>query len=148
MQFKASSQEDRNKLALRMFRAWYVPFYGYGVIHGDPHLGNYTVRDDLDLNLLDFGCIRVFRPRFVKGVIDLYWALVHDDRDLAVAAYESWGFAKLDNATVDVLNEWASYLYGPLMRGPARGRSRRPTAASRAAGWSSGCTRSCARSAA
>ena len=63
MQFKASSQEDRNKLALRMFRAWYVPFYGYGVIHGDPHLGNYTVRDDLDLNLLDFGCIRVFRPR-------------------------------------------------------------------------------------
>ena len=53
MQFKASSQEDRNKLALRMFRAWYVPFYGYGVIHGDPHLGNYTVRDDLDLNLLD-----------------------------------------------------------------------------------------------
>ncbi len=120
MQFKASSQADRNKLALRMFRAWYVPFYGYGVIHGDPHLGNYTVRDDLDLNLLDFGCIRVFRPRFVKGVIDLYWALVHDDRDLAVAAYESWGFAKLDNATVDVLNEWASYLYGPLMEDRAR----------------------------
>ena len=111
MQFKASSQEDRNKLALRMFRAWYVPFYGYGVIHGDPHLGNYTVRDDLDLNLLDFGCIRVFRPRFVKGVIDLYWALARNDRDLAVEAYQSWGFA-LDNATVDVLNEWAAYLYG------------------------------------
>ena len=143
MQFKASSQEDRNKLALRMFRAWYVPFYGYGVIHGDPHLGNYTVRDDLDLNLLDFGCIRVFRPRFVKGVIDLYWALVHDDRDLAVDAYESWGFAKLDNATVDVLNEWAAYLYGPLMEdrarldrgdqqqpaGPPGGRARAPEAA-------------------
>ena len=31
-----------------MFRAWYVPFYGYGVIHGDPHLGNYTVRADLE----------------------------------------------------------------------------------------------------
>ena len=103
-----------------MFRAWYVPFYGYGVIHGDPHLGNYTVRDDLDLNLLDFGCIRVFRPRFVKGVIDLYWALARNDRDLAVDAYESWGFAKLDNATVDVLNEWAAYLYGPLMEDRAR----------------------------
>jgi predicted unusual protein kinase regulating ubiquinone biosynthesis (AarF/ABC1/UbiB family) len=120
MQFKAFSQADRNKLALRMFRAWYVPFYDYGVIHGDPHLGNYTVRNDLDLNLLDFGCIRVFRPRFVKGVIDLYWALARNDRDLAVAAYESWGFAKLDNATVDVLNEWASYLYGPLMEDRAR----------------------------
>ncbi len=41
-----------------MFRAWYKPFYDYGVIHGDPHLGNYTVRPDLDVNLLDFGCIR------------------------------------------------------------------------------------------
>ena len=35
--------ELRNELALRMFRLWYVPFYYYGVIHGDPHLGNYTV---------------------------------------------------------------------------------------------------------
>ena len=98
-----------------MFRAWYVPFYNYGVIHGDPHLGNYTVRDDLDLNLLDFGCIRVFRPEFVKGVIDLYWALERDDRDLAVDAYRNWGFAKLDHATIDVLNEWAAFLYGPLL---------------------------------
>lgn len=115
LQFKTASQEERNKLALGMFRAWYVPFYNYGVIHGDPHLGNYTVRSDLDLNLLDFGCIRVFRPTFVKGVIDLYWALQRGDRDLAIAAYESWGFDQLNNATVDVLNEWAAYLYSPLM---------------------------------
>src|SRR3546814_16984409 len=33
--------EQRNRIAYNMFRAWYVPFYGYGVIHGDPHLGNY-----------------------------------------------------------------------------------------------------------
>jgi predicted unusual protein kinase regulating ubiquinone biosynthesis (AarF/ABC1/UbiB family) len=115
LQFKAASQAERNELALRMFRAWYVPFYNYGVIHGDPHLGNYTGRDDLELNLLDFGCIRVFKPSFVKGVIDLYWALANGNRDLAVAAYRSWGFEQLNNATVDILNEWASYLYGPLM---------------------------------
>ena len=40
--------EQRNQLAYNMFRAWYVPFYDYGVIHGDPHLGNYTVRPDGD----------------------------------------------------------------------------------------------------
>ncbi|MGH6882994.1 MAG: ABC1 kinase family protein, partial [Hypericibacter sp.] len=43
----------RTKVALAMFQAWYAPFYGYGVIHGDPHLGNYTVRDDGSVNLLD-----------------------------------------------------------------------------------------------
>ncbi|MBV8493343.1 MAG: AarF/ABC1/UbiB kinase family protein, partial [Alphaproteobacteria bacterium] len=40
----------RNEIALRMFRIWYVPFYYYGVIHGDPHLGNYTVAADGTVN--------------------------------------------------------------------------------------------------
>jgi predicted unusual protein kinase regulating ubiquinone biosynthesis (AarF/ABC1/UbiB family) len=88
---------ERNEIARAMFRAWYVPFYYYGVIHGDPHLGNYTVRRDNGINLLDFGCIRIFPPKFVKGVIDLYQALDRDDRDLAVAAYKSWGFGNLNN---------------------------------------------------
>ena len=39
-------QEERNRIAEALFRAWYVPFYRYGVIHGDPHLGNYQVRPD------------------------------------------------------------------------------------------------------
>ncbi|MBV8505136.1 MAG: AarF/ABC1/UbiB kinase family protein, partial [Alphaproteobacteria bacterium] len=59
----ASPLERRNRIALRMFRIWYVPFYYYGVIHGDPHLGNYQVRPDAHgINLLDFGTIRVFPP--------------------------------------------------------------------------------------
>ena len=82
----------RNKVALGMFRAWYIPLYFYGVIHGDPHLGNYSVRPDGTINLLDFGCIRIFRPSFVNGVIDLYKALRDNDPDLAVHAYETWGF--------------------------------------------------------
>jgi predicted unusual protein kinase regulating ubiquinone biosynthesis (AarF/ABC1/UbiB family) len=98
-----------------MFRAWYVPFYTAGVIHGDPHMGNYTVRDDLDINLLDFGCVRIFPPNFVKGVIDLYWALVLGDRELAIEAYKVWGFQDLRPDVVDVLNEWAAFLYAPLM---------------------------------
>jgi predicted unusual protein kinase regulating ubiquinone biosynthesis (AarF/ABC1/UbiB family) len=107
--------EVRNQVALNMFRAWYVPFYYYGVIHGDPHLGNYTVRPDASINLLDFGCIRVFHASFVKGVIDLYHALLNDDRDLAVHAYESWGFKGLNREVIDVLNRWARFVYGPLM---------------------------------
>jgi predicted unusual protein kinase regulating ubiquinone biosynthesis (AarF/ABC1/UbiB family) len=118
--FKAESLEARNRLALSMFKAWYKPFYGCGVIHGDPHLGNYTVRDDLGINLLDFGCIRIFPPTFVAGVIDLYWALVRGDRDLAIHAYESWGFRDLKPEVVDILNEWAAFLYAPLMEDKPR----------------------------
>ena len=68
-------QEERNQIAEALFRAWYVPFYRYGVIHGDPHMGNYQVRPDGSVNLLDFGAIRVFDANFVRGVIDLYEAV-------------------------------------------------------------------------
>jgi len=107
--------ELRNALARNMFRAWYVPFYEYGVLHGDPHLGNYTVRPDGSVNLLDFGCIRVFPASFIGAVIDLYHALRNDDEALAVHAYETWGFHSLDRRLIDILNQWARFLYRPLM---------------------------------
>jgi predicted unusual protein kinase regulating ubiquinone biosynthesis (AarF/ABC1/UbiB family) len=105
----------RNAVAYNMFRAWYVPFYYNGVIHGDPHLGNYSVRPDHTINLLDFGCVRVFQPKFVKGVIDLYWAIQKGDRDLAVHAYETWGFTGLKREVIDTLNLWAEFVYAPLL---------------------------------
>jgi predicted unusual protein kinase regulating ubiquinone biosynthesis (AarF/ABC1/UbiB family) len=109
----------RNRIALRMFRIWYVPFYYYGVIHGDPHLGNYTVgpmaNGDRTVNLLDFGCIRVFPAGFVKGVIDLYHALQRNDDELAVEAYRRWGFGNLSREMIAVLNRWARFVYGPLL---------------------------------
>jgi predicted unusual protein kinase regulating ubiquinone biosynthesis (AarF/ABC1/UbiB family) len=107
--------ELRNRIALRMFRIWYVPFYYYGVIHGDPHLGNYTIAPDNTVNLLDFGCVRVFPASFVKGVIDLYHALQRNDQELAVDAYRRWGFGELSRDMIEVLNRWAGYVYGPLL---------------------------------
>ena len=118
--FREADLETRNTVALSMFRAWYVPFYNSGVIHGDPHLGNYSVRENMDINLLDFGCIRVFDGKFVQGVIDLYRAMRDGDRDLAVHAYETWGFAGLSNEVIETLNLWANFVYGPLLEDRSR----------------------------
>lgn len=120
LSYKDAAPEVRSQLALNMFRAWYVPLYHYGVIHGDPHLGNYTVREDLSLNLLDFGCIRLFPPKFIGGVIDLYRALQNKDNALAVHAYETWGFKGLTNEQIETLNVWAEFLYGPILEDKVR----------------------------
>ncbi|NLH79986.1 MAG: AarF/ABC1/UbiB kinase family protein [Phyllobacteriaceae bacterium] len=117
--FKDRSQEVRNRIAAAMFRAWWHPFCRFGVIHGDPHLGNYAVFEDEaqvgGINLLDFGCVRIFPSRFVEAVIEHYRGLLTDDRDRVVAAYEAWGFENLSNELIDTLDIWARFLYGPLL---------------------------------
>jgi predicted unusual protein kinase regulating ubiquinone biosynthesis (AarF/ABC1/UbiB family) len=109
----------RNRLAQAMFTAWWVPFSRFGVIHGDPHLGNYSVFSEkgrpAGINLLDYGCIRIFPPKFVGGVVDLYNGLRHNDQARVVHAYETWGFRKLSRELIDILNIWARFIYGPLM---------------------------------
>src|SRR5437763_9400812 len=109
----------RNTLAKAMFTAWWFPFSRFGVIHGDPHLGNYTVfvRDGepSGINLLDYGCIRIFAPKFVRGVVDLYHGLLHGKGDLIVHAYETWGFRKLSRELIETLNIWARFIYAPLL---------------------------------
>ena len=117
--FKAAPIDIRNRLAVAMFKAWWHPVAQIGVIHGDPHLGNYTVFRDAGepagINLLDYGCIRVFPPRFLAGVVDLYNGLLHGDRARIVHAYETWGFRRLSNELIDILNIWARFIYGPLL---------------------------------
>ena len=62
----------------------------------------------------------MFPASFIGGVIDLYHAIQRDDRELAVQAYETWGFSGLSNEMLDVLHIWANYLYGPLLDDRAR----------------------------
>jgi predicted unusual protein kinase regulating ubiquinone biosynthesis (AarF/ABC1/UbiB family) len=114
------SIEERNTIAMNMFRAWYTPLYNYGIIHGDPHLGNYTIRQDLSINLLDFGCVRIFPPSFIFGVIELYHALQTSNFDQSVHAYETWGFSNLSKEQVETLNIWANFLYGAVLEDKTR----------------------------
>jgi predicted unusual protein kinase regulating ubiquinone biosynthesis (AarF/ABC1/UbiB family) len=117
----------RNALAKAMFTAWWFPFSRFGVIHGDPHLGNYSVfgldgdsprktpSGPAGINLLDYGCVRIFPPKFVRGVSDLYHGLLHNDEELVVRAYETWGFHRLSRDLIETLNIWARFIYGPLL---------------------------------
>jgi len=123
LEHKSDDLATRNRIATAMFTAWWFPFSRFGVIHGDPHLGNYSVFDEgrggarkpAGINLLDYGCIRIFPPKFAGGVVDLYNGLRKGDDDLVVHAYETWGFKKLSRELIDVLNIWARFIYGPLL---------------------------------
>ena len=124
LDYRDSPLEARNAIADAMFRAWWHPFAHVGLIHGDPHLGNYTVFEEAGepagINLLDYGCIRIFPGRFVAGVVDLYRGLLEGDEARITHAYEIWGFRTLSRELIDTLNIWARFIYGPLLEDRTR----------------------------
>jgi len=111
--------EERNRIARALFKAWWRPFAHIGVIHGDPHLGNYTIFEEAGepagLNLLDYGCVRIFPPSFVEGVIELYRGFQTSDRERIAAAYSTWGFRDLSRERIETLSVWARFIYAPLL---------------------------------
>ncbi len=116
MHWLGEPQETRNRIAELLFKAWWGPMTHYGVIHGDPHLGNYALTENAErLQLLDFGCVRIFPPRFLDGVVGLYRGLKTENCDQVAHAYEVWGFKNLSAELIDALTLWARFIYGPLL---------------------------------
>ena len=114
-EFERAPLAQRNRISTALFKAWWRPFARFGIIHGDPHLGNYAVRADSGINLLDYGCVRTFRPEFVAGVIGLYRGLAKKDDALAAQSYRAWGFARVTPELVEVMNMWARFIFNPLL---------------------------------
>jgi len=121
--FEGAPQEARDAIAVGLFHAWWRPFLRYGIIHGDPHLGNYAVvasgagaqRTVEGVNLFDYGCVRIFPPRFVHGVVELYRALKAKDDARLMRAYAMWGFPELTRGTFDAMTIWARFICGPIL---------------------------------
>ena len=44
---------------------------------------------------------------------------MHDDEDLAVSAYESWGFENINKELINILN-LGKFLYSPLLENKVR----------------------------
>ena len=120
MEYINAQDEVCNELGKRLFLAWYLPLYRYGILHCDPHPGNYLILPDNNIGLLDFGCVRLFEKPFLKAVIDLYIALRDNLPELAVDAYKRWGFNHISKELIVVLNQWAKLLYEPLLEDKVR----------------------------
>ena len=116
MHWLEEPQETRNRIAELLFKAWWGPMTHYGIIHGDPHLGNYALTENAErLHLLDFGCVRIFPPRFLEGVVGLYRGLKAGDMAQVAHSYEIWGFKNLNADLIEALTMWARFIYGPLL---------------------------------
>jgi predicted unusual protein kinase regulating ubiquinone biosynthesis (AarF/ABC1/UbiB family) len=75
--------EARWRVGRQLALAILVPFVRRGLVHGDPHPGNFLVRPDGRMTVLDFGAIKQLTPAFVGG----FWGLMEAEVEGRTADY-------------------------------------------------------------
>ncbi len=76
-----ASQELRNSWAEAIWRFVYGSYARFGLLHADPHPGNYLFHEDGSVTFLDFGCVRRFRER-ARAMKTIGTACVDEDDPL------------------------------------------------------------------
>ncbi len=106
-------QELKDWVAVKLFSVLWRQVLEFGVLHTDPHPGNYLVTHHPRLGILDFGSVRVFEPEIRAGYLRLARGiLAHDDREIGDACV-ALGFVRHDAAP---LVEMMHVICGPLER--------------------------------
>lgn len=110
-ELKNKSEEERKYYLKLLFKAWYYSFYKFGLIHADPHAGNFGFKND-SVFLYDFGCVKRLDKNFINGVLSLREAFLEGSKKKEIEAYELWGFQDFD---YEMLNSWAKFVYAPTL---------------------------------
>ena len=75
-------QSLKDWVMLKLYETMWQQLLCFGVVHVDPHPGNYLVTHHPKLGILDFGCIRVLPPDLREAYRDLNRSLLEDDEAL------------------------------------------------------------------
>ncbi|MET3127174.1 putative unusual protein kinase regulating ubiquinone biosynthesis (AarF/ABC1/UbiB family) [Arcicella rosea] len=86
------SQEIRNKIGQALWDFYDFQIHTLRKVHADPHPGNFLMRKDGTMGIIDFGCIKVINDEFY----DNYFALINfdtlDDNDKTTRIFKTLDF--------------------------------------------------------
>ena len=119
-----AAQAERDRVGEALFRFWMQSLYEHGLLHGDPHPGNFAIAADGRVVVYDFGCVRELPPGLRRGIASLADAVCRDDLDGMVAGIVAMGGrAPQGTERREQLRRLLRSFFGPLV--PLRGRPAR-----------------------
>lgn len=71
----------RAQIVTRLSDAFWHQMVRGGILHADPHPGNYRILPDGRLALLDFGCVKVFDDKFLGPFVEMVLARMRGDEE-------------------------------------------------------------------
>ena len=99
-----ASVEARFRVASQLVAAIWGPFLRGGLIHADPHPGNYIVLPDGRLGVLDFGATKQLSADFTVAYWEIVTASLRRERADYVGIFERIGFELPEDR--DATREW------------------------------------------
>ena len=91
-----STQEQRNKFGMCAVKFIFENIYKHGILYSDVHYGNFLVKDDSTLCVLDFGCLHDINETLLNHIRDLHRSIRSGDKDKFYRIVEEMGIIKKD----------------------------------------------------
>lgn len=83
------SQEVKNQIGQAMWDFYHHQIHNLMEVHADPHPGNFLMRPDGTLGIIDFGCVKVIPEDFYEAYFKLMSKdLIANDEELMPLLYE------------------------------------------------------------
>ncbi|WP_421781139.1 ABC1 kinase family protein [Kiloniella litopenaei] len=122
------SQDEKNAYGQLLFDFFFDSFFELGVVHADPHPGNFLFMEKGKLGLLDFGCVRQMDRCFTNTISDYYKFLIdhhtvkpdyktlrgfYEDLELSKEEMTDDEFRTILQPQLDIIQKWMiePYLY-------------------------------------
>lgn len=113
------TQEERNRAAQHIYDVFFQSAINLKRVHADPNPGNYLFKDNGDIALIDYGCVKVLGERFVRHIPTLLYAFYKGEYEEILNAYEQLGMKIRRDAQEDfdkVLRPFGEWLSLPFQR--------------------------------
>jgi predicted unusual protein kinase regulating ubiquinone biosynthesis (AarF/ABC1/UbiB family) len=85
-------QSLKDWIAVKYFQMVWRQILEFGVLHTDPHPGNYLVTYHPKIAMLDFGSVRVFPEEIRRGYLRLATAILDRDEHTMAACFVTLGY--------------------------------------------------------
>lgn len=109
-----ATPEDRDQLLIRMAEAVAAQLFVYGLLHADPHPGNFMVLEGGRLGILDFGAVQAYTDAERRGYAELVGAVIRRDPTKIAEKLATLGFQADDPCALVTLSE---AMLGPFVIG-------------------------------
>ncbi len=111
---QTASPAQRQAAGINLAGLFFTMAFKHRLLHCDPHPGNYLFEEDGRIGLLDFGCVKRFRPSWIGRYAQAAVGAVDNDREAVLTAcYDLGAWDGQDTEAADAIWDFCDTIVGP-----------------------------------